>query len=147
MAKQEDLNKAHMDVAYIYAGLSSCVRRKVGCIVVKNDTIIAIGYNGTPPGADNCCEETLVDGTLVTKDNVIHAEQNALDKITKSTLSSVGATMYITTAPCIECAKRIAGSGIIAVYYDEIYRSVRGLDHLEDRGVDVHKITRLPHIK
>ena len=98
---------AHMMAAQAYAGLSYAERRKVGCVIVKDETIIGIGYNGTPPGWDNQCE---TNG--VTKPEVLHAEQNALDKVIRGTISSVGASVFVTTAPCIECAKRILGVGI-----------------------------------
>lgn len=124
---------AHMKSAYVYADLSYCQRRKVGCIIVKNDTPIAIGYNGTPPGDDNCCEDE--DGN--TKSNVIHAEDNALRKLTKSTESAEGSTMFVTTAPCIVCAPRIVDAGISKVYYSEAYRNADGINYLVGHGVEV----------
>jgi len=130
---------AHMKVAETYANLSSATRLKVGCVIVKNDTIIGIGYNGMPSGWDNVCEEvdtpTLPylqgDGpTLKTKAEVLHAESNAIAKLARSTESGEGATMFITCAPCIECAKLIYQSGIKEVFYDEEYRSDEGVKFL-----------------
>jgi len=128
---------AHMNVAYIYANLSHCQRRKVGCVIVKNDNIIAIGYNGTPQGDANACE----DESGCTKPTVIHAEDNALRKLTRGTASANGATLFVTTCPCILCAPRIVDAGITKVYYSEVYRSTEGIEYLENRGVTVERIT------
>lgn len=128
---------AHIVSALNYAQLSTATRLKVGCVVVKDDTIIGIGYNGTPPGWDNVCE---VDNK--TKPEVFHAEQNALDKITKSTISAVGAVLFITHAPCMECAKRILGAGVVAVYYTMVYRTTEGVEFLIKAGIHVEQI---PH--
>lgn len=130
------MKAAHMKVAEVYAELSYAKRRKVGCVIVKNETIIAIGYNGTPVGWDNACE----DENGNTKPEVIHAEQNAIDKITKSSMSSVGAYLFVTTAPCIDCAKRILGSGIKNVYYRDTYRNTEGIDFLKKAGVEVEML-------
>lgn len=128
--------KAHMQVAKVYAQLSYAERRKVGCVVVKDDTIIAIGYNGTPPGWDNDCE----DGWNKTKPEVIHAEQNALDKITRSTMSSIGAYLFVTTAPCMECSKRILGARINRVFYGDEYNNTDGIDFLNAAGIGCEKV-------
>jgi dCMP deaminase len=128
--------RAHMQVAQVYAENSYCVRRKVGCIIVKNDSVISIGINGTPPGDENVCE---IDG--VTKPTVLHAEANALTKLAKSTQSSEGASAFITLAPCLDCAKMLFGSGIVHVYYREDYRDRAGIDFLVERGVSVEQIT------
>jgi dCMP deaminase len=130
--------KAHMKAAYIYAELSSCKRRKVGCVIVKHNSIIAIGYNGTPSGEDNCCEDTT---TGLTKPHVIHAEDNALRKLTNSSESGAGAVMFITTAPCIFCASRIVDAGIKHVFYDDLYRSADGVAYLQGRGITVDQIS------
>jgi dCMP deaminase len=135
---------AHLEVAEVYAKLSSAVRLKVGCVIVKDDTIIGIGYNGTPSGSDNVCE-TLVhriaeEPILKTKDEVIHAEINAISKVAKSTNSSDGATMFVTHAPCIECAKALFQSGIRNVYYRDTYRNDDGVKFLEKLGVDIQQI-------
>jgi dCMP deaminase len=140
---------AHMKVAETYAHLSSAKRLQVGCIIVKNDTIIGIGYNGMPSGWDNDCEyiETPTlpyiqgDGpTLRTKPEVIHAEINALAKVAKSTNSTDGADMFITHAPCIECSKALFQSGIKNVYYRNTYRDESGIKFLLKGGVSITKI-------
>lgn len=133
----ERLVTAHMAAAEIYAQLSYATRRKVGCVIVKADTIIAIGYNGTPPGWNNACEGE--DGKTVAE--VLHAEQNALDKIVRSTVSSEGSTVFVTTAPCMECAKRLMGARVLKVYYRDVYRSDDGLKFLEQIGIQTEKVT------
>lgn len=126
------LVEAHMRAAAAYAQLSHAKKRKVGALVVKDDSVIGIGYNGTPAGWDNACE----DEHGVTKPEVMHAEQNALDKVTKGTVSSVNAVMFCTTAPCLECAKRIHGAGVVAVFYhDKGRNSIPGLAFLERAGI------------
>ena len=127
---------AHIKVAETYAQLSSAKRLKVGCVIVKNDTIIGIGYNGMPSGWDNDCEELKSqpfphEPELVTKPEVIHAEINAISKVARSTNSSDGADMFITHAPCIECAKSLFQAGIKRVFYRDTYRNDDGLKFLE----------------
>lgn len=129
-------NETFMKIAHIVAQESYCVRRKVGSIVVKNNSIISIGYNGTPSGDINVCE--LDDGT--TKPEVLHAESNALAKIARSTFSSEGADLYVTTAPCMDCAKLIIQSGIKKVYFMESYNNSKGLELLEKMGIDYEQI-------
>ena len=136
---------AHMNVAEVYAQLSSATRLKVGCVVVKNDTIIGIGYNGMPSGWDNMCEDIIEvheDGGVVTrtKPETIHAEINAISKVAKSTNSSEDATMFITHAPCIECAKALFQSGIRNVYYRDTYRNDDGVKFLKKCGVEIQQI-------
>jgi len=144
---------AHMNVAEVYAQLSSATRLKVGCVVVKNDTIIGIGYNGMPSGWDNVCEEVVdvpvtdprydynnFTKELKTKPEVIHAEINAISKVAKSTNSSEDATMFITHAPCIECAKALFQSGIRNVYYRDTYKNDDGVKFLEKCGVEIQQI-------
>jgi dCMP deaminase len=135
---------AHMKVAETYAQLSSAKRLQVGAVIVKNDTIIGIGYNGMPSGWTNECEdvELLEDGEqiLTTKEEVIHAESNALCKVTKSTNSSQDADMFVTHAPCIHCAKLIHQSGIRKVFYRNTYRDENGLKFLEKCGVEIEKV-------
>jgi dCMP deaminase len=128
--------KTHMQVADLYGQLSYSKRSKVGCIIVKNDSIIAIGYNGTPTGDDNCCE----DENGVTKPTVIHAEINTLMKVAKSSESTIGGTMFITLSPCIECAKVILQSGIKDIYYRDEYRDTSGLQLLKKFGINVQQL-------
>lgn len=127
---------AYLDMAERFAQLSYAKRLKVGAIVVKDDRVISIGYNGTPAGWDNACEFDYVDPQtkiheLVTKKEVIHAEANAITKLAKSGESGDGASMFITHAPCIDCAKLIFGSGIDSVYYRKAYRSTDGVEFLK----------------
>lgn len=136
--------EAHMKVAEVYSQLSSAKRLKVGCVVIKRDTVIGIGYNGMPSGWDNDCEEKVWDKTgdytLKTKPEVIHAEINCLSKISRSTNSSENADMFITHAPCIECAKAIFQSGIRKIFYRNDYRDDSGLKFLNKCGVEIEKI-------
>lgn len=138
MMKQKWID-AYLDVADRFAQLSYAQRLQVGAVVVKDNRIISIGYNGMPAGWDNTCEEivfTTDDGYHTrTKPEVIHAERNALDKLARSTESGEAATMFITHAPCIECAKSIYNSGISTVYYRQQYRSTDGVEFLEKSGV------------
>ena len=136
---------AFMDVAERFAQLSSAVRLQVGAIVVKDDRIISIGYNGMPSGWDNACEDTfhhheLGTCTTVTKAEVLHAETNAISKLARGTESGAGATMFVTHAPCIDCAKLVYQSGIDTVYYKNDYRSTQGLEFLTKSKVDVIKV-------
>lgn len=135
---KEKFIQAHMSAAYVYAALSSCERRKVGCVIVKDNSIIAIGYNGTPAGECNCCEDDNGD----TLDGVIHAEDNALRKLTVSTNNGIGASAFVTLCPCIKCAPRLIDAGITRVYYSEVYHNEDGLNHLEKNGVEVTKVTK-----
>jgi|TARA_R110001592_G_scaffold83672_7_gene247794 dCMP deaminase len=127
--------KTYMDVAESFAKLSSAVRLQVGAIVVKDDRIISIGYNGMPTGWDNCCEDIIRTDEVgfqvtKTKAEVLHAETNAIAKLAKSSESGLGATMFVTHSPCIECAKLIYQSGISTVYYKNNYRSDDGINFL-----------------
>lgn len=128
-----ELDKRYLRMAKIWAENSYCTRRKVGALIVKDKMIISDGYNGTPAGFENVCE--LEDGT--TKPYVLHAEANAITKIARSGNSSEGATIYVTTSPCIECAKLIIQSGIKRVVYSEKYRSEDGIALLERANVEV----------
>lgn len=132
---------AHMTAAEVYATLSSAKRLNVGCVIVKNDTIIGIGYNGMPSGWTNECEDVLDDGSLKTKPEVLHAESNALMKVAKSTNSSESATLFVTHAPCVDCSKLIHQAGIKEVYYKNNYRDFNGIIFLEKCGITVRKIT------
>jgi len=142
--------QAYMEVAKTFANLSSAKRLQVGAIVVKDDRIISIGYNGMPSGWDNECEDLalnvvgvakdgkdIVEPYLKTKPEVIHAESNAISKLARSSESGEGATMFITHAPCMDCAKLIYQSGIREVYYDVEYRSTEGLEFLNKSGIIV----------
>jgi dCMP deaminase len=130
-----------MKAAEVYAQLSSARRLQVGCVIVKNDTIIGIGYNGMPSGWDNNCEyeihQPVERVNLVTKPEVLHAETNAIAKVARSTNSSEGATLFVTHAPCIECAKLIHQSGIKTVYYRNPYRDELGIDFLKKCEIEV----------
>jgi dCMP deaminase len=137
--------EAYMDVAERFAQLSSATRLQVGAIVVKDDRIISIGYNGMPSGWDNCCEfevnaRELGYRELKTKPEVLHAEANAVSKLARSPESAEGATIFITHAPCMDCAKLIYQSGIATVYYKNDYRSTQGLDFLTKSGVKIVKV-------
>ncbi len=139
-----------MKVAETYSTLSTATRLKVGAIVVKDDRIISIGYNGMPSGWDNNCEDeigdvrgindNLIEIRLKSKPEVLHAETNAIAKLARSTESGLGATMFITHAPCLDCAKLIYQSGISKVYYRNTYRESFGIDFLEKSNIDVEQI-------
>ena len=147
MASHDLVNKAHMKVANAYAQLSTAKKLKVGCIIVKDNRVISIGYNGMPSGWSNECEETLrKEGNLVTKPEVLHAEANAITKVARSSESCEGATLYCTHAPCIECAKLIAQSGIKEVYYETPYLASKGsgLKFLVDCGIKLNLMASPP---
>lgn len=128
-------DEKYIRMARIWATNSYCKRRKVGALLVKDKMIISDGYNGTPSGFENICEE---DG--VTKPYVLHAEANAISKIAKSGNSSAGATLYVTASPCIECSKLIIQSGISRVVYSDEYRLDDGIQLLRRAGIEVEKI-------
>jgi dCMP deaminase len=134
---------AFMDTAERFAQLSSAVRLKVGAVVVKDNRIISIGYNGMPSGWTNECENTIQHSddtvTTVTKDEVIHAEANAIIKLARDGESGNNASLFCTHAPCIHCAKLIHGAGIKTVYYRESYRDTLGLDFLNKCNIEVKK--------
>jgi dCMP deaminase len=136
--------QAHLDVAARYAELSTARRLKVGAIIVKDNRIISIGYNGTPPGWDNNCEELVhriaEEPVLKTLPEVIHAEENAIAKLARSHESGEGAAMFITHAPCAQCAKMILASGIGSVYYRQQYRDDAGIKFLQRGGVAVQQL-------
>lgn len=131
--KQIRYDKAYMRMAMEWAKLSHCKRKQVGAIIVKDRMIISDGYNGTPTGFDNCCEDNNGD----TKWYVLHAEANAIMKVAASTQSSEGATLYITMSPCKECSKLIHQSGIKRVVYKELYKDDEGIDFLKKAGVEL----------
>lgn len=131
--KQKGLDTRYMRMAVIWAENSYCQRRKVGALIVKENMIISDGYNGTPSGFENVCE----DENNMTKPYVLHAEANAITKIARSSNSSEGATLYVTASPCIECAKLIIQAGIKRVVYAEKYRLEDGIELLRRAGVEV----------
>ena len=131
--KQTKFDQRYLEMARIWAKNSYCTRRQVGALVVKNNMIISDGYNGTPSGFENVCE----DDNGVTKPYVLHAEANAITKLARSSNNSDGATIYITASPCIECAKLIIQAGIKRVVYGEKYRVMDGIELLERAGIEV----------
>lgn len=131
-----------MQVARVYGGLSHARRLKVGAVLVKDDRIISIGYNGMPSGGTNTCEEYVLDGPiaeLVTKPGVVHAEMNVIAFAAKNGVSTEGCTMIVTDSPCYECSKLIIQSGIKKIYYDKEYRLTESLDFLREYGVKVER--------
>lgn len=155
----------YMQMAYQIAKLSYAERRKVGCLIVKDEQIVSFGYNGTPHGFDNQCEdlhavlprgdEQILElkergyccdnhgGTwskLVTKKEVLHAESNAITKLAKSTLTSKDSILYTTTSPCFDCAKLIIQAGVKEVYYCEEYMDISGINLLEQAGIKTHQV-------
>ncbi len=130
------IQRLHMQAAHLYAGLSYCKRRQVGCLVVKGERIVSIGYNGTPPGWENKCEGK--DGK--TYEHVYHAETNAISKLAKYGQAVEGAHLFVTATPCIECSKLIAQTGISHVFYDEPYKNKKGLKLLRKCKI---KLTRI----
>ena len=154
---KEKMISAHMHAAEIYAQQSTARRLKVGAIIVKNDRIISIGYNGMPSGWDNNCENEVQETELcfldqggpgmpikttklVTKPEALHAETNAIAKLARSTESGDGSTLFVTHAPCLDCAKLVYQSGINSVFYRNSYRSEDGIRFLEKAGVEVNKL-------
>ena len=133
LTKQKRYDKAYLRLALEWAKLSYCQRKKVGALIVKNGTIIADGYNGTPSGFDNCCE----DNQGNTHWYVLHAEANAILKLSKSNNSGDGATLYITLSPCKDCSKLILQSGIKRVVYCTEYKDTEGVDFLKNSGIEV----------
>ncbi len=127
------LDRRYMRMAFIWAENSYCRRRKVGALLVKEKMIISDGYNGTPSGFENVCE----DESGVTKPYVLHAEANAITKVARSNNSSEGATLYVTSSPCIECAKLIIQAGIKRVVYADSYRLSDGIELLQRAGVEL----------
>jgi dCMP deaminase len=140
---------AHMKSAFNYAECSTAEKLKVGCVLVKDDRIISIGYNGMPAGWTNECEtlsfftedgKQLPSQVLVTKPEVLHAEENAITKLARSTESGGGSTAFITHAPCLSCAKLLYSSGIVEVYYVHEYRDTAGVNFLKKCGIGIDKI-------
>ena len=138
--KQLAIDKRYLKMARIWATNSYCIRRQVGALLVKDRMIISDGYNGTPAGFENECE----DEHNVTKSYVLHAEANAITKVAKSSNSSDGSTLYITTSPCMECSKLIIQSGIVRGVFQEKYRITDGLDLLKRANIE---LVHLPEIE
>lgn len=134
--KQLRYDLAYLKMARTWSELSHCVRKKVGAIIVKNDMIISDGYNGTPSGFDNCCEDHKGD----THWYVLHAEANAILKVSKSTNNSKGATLYLTLSPCKDCSKLILQAGITRVVYENDYKDISGVEFLKNAGIEVAQI-------
>ncbi|MCD8282487.1 MAG: dCMP deaminase family protein [Prevotella sp.] len=131
--KKNKLDLRYLRMARIWGENSYCKRRQVGCLIVKDKMIISDGYNGTPSGFENVCE----DEAGVTKPYVLHAEANAITKVARSSNNSDGATLYVTSSPCIECSKLIIQSGIRRVVYGELYRLSDGIELLKRAGIEV----------
>ncbi|MCM1441313.1 MAG: dCMP deaminase family protein [Roseburia sp.] len=131
--KRRELDKRYLRMASIWAENSYCHRRRVGAILVKDQMIISDGFNGTPAGFENVCE----DETGATKPYVLHAEANAITKVARSNNSSDGSTLYVTASPCVECAKLIIQAGIERVVFNELYRLHDGIELLQRAGIEV----------
>ena len=131
--------KSYMKMAELWASNSRAKRQKVGCLIIKDSSIISDGYNGTPSGFGNDCEYKY-NGKLITRPEVLHAESNAITKLACSTQSSEGATLIITTAPCFECAKLIIQAQISNVYYKDTYRSNGGINLLKEANINICQI-------
>jgi len=141
---KEKYIKAYMDVAELFAKLSSAQRLQVGAIAVKDNRIISLGYNGMPSGWDNSCEDEVLENgcpSLKTKPEVLHAESNCISKLARSPESGEGAVMFVTHAPCIDCAKLIYQSGIAEVYYQRDYRDTAGVQFLAKCGIPVTQLS------
>ena len=132
----EKFDQSYIEMAGVWARNSYGKRRQVGALIVKEKMIISDGYNGTPSGFENICE----DESGVTKPYVLHAEANAITKVAKSGNSSKGATLYVTASPCVECAKLIIQSGITRVVYRDAYRITDGIDLLKRAGIEVEQV-------
>ena len=135
-SKENKYDKAYLKMAREWGKLSYCERRKVGALIVKDRMIISDGYNGTPTGMENICE----DEENYTKWYVLHAEANAIMKVASSTQSCSGATLYVTLSPCKDCSKLIYQAGIVRVVYIDQYKDTTGIDFLKDAGVEVVQI-------
>jgi dCMP deaminase len=137
--KQLRYDKAYLKMAQSWSKLSHCSRKQVGALIVKDAMIISDGYNGTPAGFDNCCENEIGE----THWYVLHAEANAILKVAKSTNNSKGATLYLTLSPCKDCSKLILQAGITRVVFKDSYKDAEGISFLKSAGVDVFQIENL----
>jgi dCMP deaminase len=134
--RQDQFDRRYLEMAHVWAKNSYCTRRQVGALIVKGRMIISDGFNGTPSGFENICE----DEEGKTKPYVLHAEANAITKVAKSNNSSDGATLYVTSSPCVECAKLIIQSGIRRVVYNDEYHKTDGIDLLKRAKIEILKI-------
>lgn len=139
LSKQALLDRRYLRMATIWAENSYCVRRQVGALLVKDDMIISDGYNGTPSGFENVCE----DENGLTKPYVLHAEANAITKVARSNNSSQDSTLYVTASPCMECSKLIIQAGIKRVVFHDLYRITDGLDLMRQVGIEIVHIADL----
>lgn len=137
---QDRMNRYFMKVAQLTSELSYAVRKKVGAVLVKDNRIISVGFNGQPKGWSNICEDVMPDGSLVTKPTVIHAEANALFWCAKTEIITNGSTMYLTLSPCATCALGLIQSGIKRVVYLDEYRDLSGIEVLKKSGIEVQKL-------
>ncbi len=135
--KQQRYDIAYLKMAQEWSKLSHCIRKKVGAIIVRNGMIISDGYNGTPTGFDNCCEDD--DGN--TRWYVLHAEANAISKVARSTNNAQDSTLYLTLSPCKDCSKMILQVGIRRVVYTELYKDGAGIDLLKEAGIELAQIS------
>jgi dCMP deaminase len=140
--KQLRYDKAYLRLAKSWASLSYCTRKKVGAIIVKDAIIISDGYNGTPAGFDNCCENEQGE----THWYVLHAEANAILKVARSTNNCKGATLYLTHSPCKDCSKLVLQSGIARLVYQEAYKDTSGIDFLLSAGLEVVKLENIDDV-
>lgn len=148
MPHQTELDSTYIQMAHVWSRLSKARRNKVGCLIVKDGSIISDGYNGMPRGFNNNCEVEVEEYSmlasqaykLVTRPEVLHAESNAITKLAKSTQSSSGSTLYTTASPCIECSKLIIQSNILRVVYDELYKNDDGINLLKKAGIVVEQL-------
>lgn len=138
--KQIRYDNLYLDLCFRIAEMSHARRLKVGVLLVKDNNILSFGWNGTPTGFDNNCEDELPNGELVTKPEVLHAEYNCLCKVCKTTVSSENSTMYLTCNPCMPCAKLIYQAGIKRIVYRDLYRDMAGVDFLKKCGVEINLI-------
>jgi dCMP deaminase len=140
--KQARYDRAYLRLAASWAKLSHCQRKQVGAIIVKDAIIISDGYNGTPAGFDNCCENEIGE----THWYVLHAEANAILKVAKSTNNSKDATLYLTHSPCKDCSKLVLQSGIKRLVYQEAYKDTSGIDFLKSAGLEVEQIQNIDNV-
>ena len=142
MSKQKRYDRAYLRLAESWSKLSHCKRKQVGAIIVKDNIIISDGYNGTPAGFDNCCE----DENGVTHWYVLHAEANAILKVAKSTNNCKDATLYLTHSPCKDCSKLVLQSGIKRVVYKESYKDTSGITFLQNAGLEIEQIEEIDDV-